>query len=100
MSNGQEKYAGPERRGPVRVKTSLKDITAIIAAIVASCSLTFAITTGSFAARLSNVEGKVAILETTVAAIKAEFGTKLDLLIKSTDKMESTLQTHITGVKQ
>ena len=44
--------------GPSEWKHPLKDITAIIAAIVASCSLTFAITTGSFAARLSNCRGQ------------------------------------------
>ena len=99
MSNGQDKYTGPERRGPTKVRNTAKDALSIIAAIVAACSLTFAITTGTFAARLTTVENKVSVLETTVAAIKAEFGTKLDLLIKNMDKLEQTLQVHMNGGK-
>ena len=98
MSNNSN-YGGQEQRTGEHTKTSFKDIFAIISAIVAACSLTFAITTGAFANRLTTVEGKISVLEMTVTAIKAEFGTKLDLLIKSTDKLENTIQAHMAKDK-
>jgi hypothetical protein len=87
-------------------KGTLNLILAVIGGLVAAISLTYAITTGNYSTQLADVttrvssdEGRISVLETTVAAIRAEFGTKLDNITKQLDLNTELLRKHMLGEK-